>query len=537
MSKKQKKIKTRTIIAMFACFVLLFVSAGCDNDQTEAPAEEPDPQQGHEEQETAEQIIVIGEQFDLRSYDPSGPMSDFVRALVFNTLIELDLDFKQTPGLAESWEMSENGLRWELNLRQGVQFHDGTPWNAEAAKTNLDWQIDGPGASWLSYVDNVEIVDDYTIALNLATPAFTLPSDLTPPFLSMISPAAIDDEGDVTAAIGTGPFKLASWTQDSEFVMERNDDYFDGAPILDKVIFKVIPDAETRAMALESGQVDMMSGREGLTVVQRFADSDEINIAKKMGQTSELLFFNVYRQPFDDINVREAVAYAIDFSELVPTLLGDMAEPPISFFSPAYGEFVSKDISFPDYNPVKSMDLLAEAGWELNDSGIHEKDGQELSVTLYYASNNEEDKLLCAAIQGLLSEVGITVELRAVEPAALRETFSEKDFDMLMIGQWFVPHDDPTTHYLRGYWHSNSVFTVYTSPELDQKVEELFASLDREERLELHHAIQEDVVEQVAFLPVFHRNNVVLMHEKVSGFKVSTGTWQIFRGLVETRIE
>jgi len=108
--------------------------------------------------------------------------------------------------------------------------------------------------------------------------------------MSMVSPKAIDEKGSFTAAIGTGPFKLSSWQKDSDFVMERNEQYFAGAP---KLTFKVMPDAESRAMAREAGQIDLMSGREALTAVQRLKNNPDLKIVKKMGQTSELMFFNV----------------------------------------------------------------------------------------------------------------------------------------------------------------------------------------------------------------------------------------------------
>ncbi len=281
-------------------------------------------------------------------------MSSFVRALIFNNLVELDIGFKKVPGLAESWEMSPEGKTWTFKLRRDVYFHDGTPWDSEAARFNLEWQIK-KGQTWLSAVEEIETPDSHTLVVNLKVPVFTFVSDITPPFLAMVSPKAIDVEGNVTEAVGTGPFKLVSWSKDSEFIMEKNEDYFDGAPHLDRLIFKVIPDAETRALALDAGQIDMMSGREALTVVQCFSNSNEIEIIKRMGQTSELLFFNIYKEPFEDIKVRQAVAHALNLQDLVRDLLPDLAEPPENFFSAAYGEYLNPNPAMPVYKPDRAM--------------------------------------------------------------------------------------------------------------------------------------------------------------------------------------
>ncbi|MCC5908896.1 MAG: hypothetical protein JJT76_00420 [Clostridiaceae bacterium] len=483
------------------------------------------------------QHIIIGEQFDLRGYDPGSSMSDFVRALIYNNLVELNMDFEKSPGLAESWEMSEDGKTWTFQLRENVLFHDGTPWDADAAKINLEIRREGTGKGWLSAVEEVEVVNTHTLAIHLKEPVYTFDSDLTPPFLAMVSPNAFDKEGNVTEAIGTGPFKLESWTKDSEFIMKRNEDYFGGTPTLEKLTFKVIPDAETRALALQAGEIDMMSGREALTAVQRLKSLPNMKIVKKMGQTSELIFFNVYEGPFEDARVRQAVAHAIDFNDIVPKLLEDLAEAPSNFFAEAYNSFMNNDTTLPQYNVEKAKSLLDEAGWQdVSGDGILEKNGQQLKVKLTLGASNEEDKILSAVIQNQLSEIGIDLELVHLESGALREALVEKNYDMIMIGQWLVPHDDPTNHYLRGYWHSDSTYSIYTSPELDASIEKLHISLDTEERLNLHRKIQAEILENTPVLVVFHRNNVMVMNEKVENFEISTGTWQIFRGLVNTTI-
>ncbi|UNC93027.1 ABC transporter substrate-binding protein [Candidatus Contubernalis alkaliaceticus] len=524
------------------CLVFLLMTAflgGCRGDgQKDEQTTEQKTEKSIEElvEDPVIQEVVIGEQFDLGGYDPSSSMSSFVRALVYNNLVELDLNFNKVPGLAESWEMSPDGKTWTFGLRRDVFFHDGTPWDSEAAKFNLEWQIE-KGQTWLSAVEDIQTPDSHTLVINLKVPVFTFVSDITPPFLAMVSPKAIDDEGNVTEAIGTGPFKLVSWTKDSQFVMEKNEDYFDSAPTLDRLIFKIIPDAETRALALDAGQIDMMSGREALTVVQRFSDYEGIDIIKRMGQTSELLFFNIYKEPFEDIRVRQAVAYAVNMEALVSDLLTDLAEPSSNFFSEAYKEYLNINPNMPSYNPERAQTLLEEAGWTIASDGILEKGGQKLKAVLCFGAKNEENRLLSTAIQGILKDIGIEVELKALEDAALRESLTEKDYDMLMIGQWFVPHDDPTSHYQGGYWHSNSAYTIYTSEQLDGMIDDLAGSLDYQERVKLHRAVQAEILEHTPFMVVFHRNNIMLVNQKVKNFNISIGTWQIFRGLTETVVE
>lgn len=523
---KNKKFKFLSVFIAVS-LVMTMLLTGCQKDG------KPDAST-----KVIKQELVIGEQYDLVSYNPSKNMSDFVRALVFNSLVEINMDFKKVPGLAESWTMSPDGKTWTFQLRKDVVFHDGTPWNSEAASINLKWLAKGTGKNTLSAVESIETPDQDTLVIKLKKPVFTFDSDITPPFMSMVSPKAIDEKGDVSAAIGTGPFKLVSWQKDSDYVMERNEQYFAGAPKLTKLTFKVIPDAESRAMALEAGQIDLMSGREALTAVQRLKNNPDLKLVKQMGQTSELMFFNVYQAPFDDLKVRQAVASAINLDEMVEKLIGDLAEPPVNFFSPAFGKFLNPDPRMPKYDLQASKTLLAEAGWKDSDGdGILEKSSNKLKATLTYGSNNAEDKILCTALQGALKEIGMDVELRPVDTAALRQALEKKDYQMIMIGQWFVPHDDPSMHYINGYWHSKSTYTVFTSPELDSKIDKLAASLDAQDRIKLHQDIQAEILENTPEVVIFHRNNVLVMKKSIENLNPSVGTWQIFRGLTQAEIK
>ena len=184
-----KKPKFISVIIAVSLLVTLLLS-GCQKESTTVSSTN-----------VKKQELVIGEQYDLVSYDPSKNMSDFVRALVFNSLVEIDMDFKKAPGLAESWNMSPDGKALTFQLRKNVVFHDGTSWNSEAAKINLKWLANGTGKSTLAAVESIEAPDQYTLVIKLKKPVFTFDSDLTPPFMSMVSPKAIDEKGNVTARL------------------------------------------------------------------------------------------------------------------------------------------------------------------------------------------------------------------------------------------------------------------------------------------------------------------------------------------------
>lgn len=510
-----------------------------ETKETEETEETP-TEESSEPKLAAVQELVIGEGEDMGGYDPMSNMNPFtIRALVFDTLIKMDYDYSKIPGLATDWKMSEDGKTWTFTLRQGVTFHDGEPWNAKAAQFNWEERIaagKGSPGNFFSKIESMDTPDEYTFVVNLTEPMFTLASDVTPPMYSFVSPKAFDENHEVAAAIGTGPFKLDSWNKDADIVLTANEDYYDGAPTLQKVIFKVIPDSNARALALESGEIDMMSGRSALTSLETLKKLENIQVIKTMGQTSVFVLMNTQDEILSDIHVREALAKAVDFQSAVPALLSDLAEPAENLFSPVFGAFVDPSVELPAHDLDGAKALLAQAGYEDTDGdGFVDKDGKKLTLDVTVASNNEEDKALCAIMQDQLKDAGIDLTITALDGAALKDSTVGKEYQLTLQGQNYVPTDDPTINY-GGYWHSDSYYNVYSDEELDKMIEELSASLDAEERIELHKQIQKYILDKTPVIMVFHRNNIVLADKKVSNFQVAAGTWQLYKGLEKTEI-
>lgn len=485
----------------------------------------------------AAQELVIGENVDLGGWDPAKEMSTFVRFLVFDCLVELGYDYEKVPGLATDWQMSEDGKTWTFQLRQGVRFHDGEPWNAEAARVNFQHRIDAERPGFYKSIESMETPDEYTFVVHLKTPIFTFASDIAQPTYGMVSPKAFDADHKVTAAIGTGPFVMDDWQKDVQFTMHANEDFYEGAPNLKKLTFKVIPDGNTRAMALESGEIDMMSGRSALTSLEALKQDPNVQVLKTLSQTSEMVQINTFDETMSSLALRKAVAAAADFAGAVPALLQDLAEPAVNFFSPAFGRFLDPELKLPAHDAALADQLLTEEGWvDADGDGIREKNGKKLSLELLVDGRNEEDKALAAVFQNQLKEAGIELVVTSLDAAAIKDRISNRSYQMAMQGQNYVPTDDPSVHYKNGYYHSGSVNNLYSTPELDEKVERLFNSLDEEERLALHKELQKEITEQVPVIMMFHRNNVILARTTLADYKVAKGTWQIYKGLETARV-
>ena len=508
---------TRLLLAVVLC-ALTF--GGCNRNKTV-----PGP---------VAQELVIGEQFDLGGFDPASGMLDDTQILVYNTLVELDPDFKKVPGLAESWEMSADGRTWTFHLRRGVTFHDGEPFNASAVLVNLQGRLDGYPAT--SVVEAYQMPDDYTLVFRLIQPTFTLDSELARTLMSIVSPKAIQEDGSLAYEAGTGPYKLASYTPYVEYSFEAYGGYW-GEPVnLQKITFKVITDAQTRAMALESGEIDMMSGYQSLAAIMRLKDDPRFTMFLKPQNTSGAIYFNLERGVVQSLAVRTAIAKSVDFNAMIPALLPGLASAPSGFFSPAYGDLVSPNAKNPAFAPADAASVLEADGWTKGSNGIWQKNGVPLNVTLTYSTGNSEDSLLAPAIQSQLAGAGFFMTLNGVDGATLGDLLDTKDYEMVLTGQSFVPTDDTTFHYVRGYWHSNSYYNIYSTPEIDALIDALQRSMDAAERRSLNHQIQEQIMEQVPVIMAYHRNSIRMARSGITGFDIGAGSWHVNYDLKNVKI-
>lgn len=521
-----KKKTSKKVVCLLITLMFLVTLVGCSNNEN-SDSQKPD----------LAQELVIGENVDLAGYDPVKDMSPFVRFLIFDSLIELGYNYEKIPALATTWEMSPDGKTWTFNLRKDVKFHDGQAWDSKAAQINFQHRIEAGASGFYADIESMETPDEHTFVVHLNKPIFTFSSDIAVPTHGMVSPKAFDENHEVTAAIGTGPFKLESWTKDVEFIMTANEDFYEGEPILQKLTFKVILDGDTRALALQNGEIDLMSGRNALTSLESLKNQEDIQVIKTLGQTSEIVMVNTFDELLSNLEIRKAIAASVDFATAVPQLLTDLAEAPQSFFSPVFGEFVNTELKLPEYNPEEARENLIKAGYTLSaDDNYYYKDNEKLSLNCLVDSKNEEDKALVTVMKEQLRENGIHLDITMLDSAAIKEQVSNHDYQLAMQGQNYVPTDDPSFHYAKGYYHSDSFFNSYSTPELDAKIDKLFNSLDKEERITLHKELQEEITEQVPVIMMFHRNNIILANKKLTDYEMAKGTWQIYKGLEKAQI-
>ena len=513
---KRKRLCILFCLALF----FLIVPGGC------TPQEE-----SKTEQILLEQVLKVAIGTDINTWDivqfPDGD-ARFIWSQIYETLVRLDSDLNLIPGLAESWEPQDDGKVWLFHLRKDVRFHDGTPFNAEAVQYSYGERGYVTQVKTLQ-LENIEAIDEHTVKFTCVKP-MPLPTYLTHVAWPIVSPTSIDADGNFTQPIGTGPFKFSKHTKGQEVVLEKNEDYWGGQEKLEKIIFKIIPDASTRMMALASGDVDM-SIKVPESEVKKLEQDPGITVHRKLTTFTDFMQFNCSRPPFDDVNVRKAVAYAIDTEGIVKNILNDIGVAaqgrpysPVMMYS-------SEDIPLYSQDVDKARNILATAGWEdKDDNRVMKKNGKELEIDLVFSPSwSPRQQKIAEACQAQLAEAGFKVNVKQMEGAAVEQLENEGNFDILMRTGFFVW--GPYPHHVKMH-HSQNYKSHYDNPAYDQLVDQGESEIDEEKKQQIYTAIQKMIMEELPAFYLVHEQKIVATRSNVQGYEITgEDPWLNLKGI------
>jgi peptide/nickel transport system substrate-binding protein len=482
--------------------------------------------------------IVFGGGTDIGWLDPRQMNTQeayIVCANVFDCLVLYDYGATTIrPGLAESWEISDDNLVYTFHLRQGVKFHDGEDFNAEAVVTWFNsFQEDVPGSQYDAaampyvkdfisvWVDTVEAIDEYTVQMTLPKPYSPLLANLAIPLAGIISPKALaeKDLSDLNVnPSGTGAFRLArpeDWVRDSQVVLEANPDYWGRAPQVDQFIFRVIPESSTRLQALEAGEVDIvwpLSPED----VERARSNPDLVVVEDAGLNTNCIVLNVTKEPFTSKEVRQALNYAVNKEELSEGLYnGNMVPaggvlPPVDW---AYNE----DLKDYPYDPEQAMALLAEAGYD---------ESNPLSFTLMAYTvprgYNPAGDRLATAIQEYLSEVGVNAEIQTQEWTQYLADARANMFQCQQ-GGWQGDNGDPDNFLfslLGGPNKGAGNTAFYENPEVDALLVQATEISDQEERKQIYQQAEQLIVDDAPWIFLGYQKHQVVTRANITDFQL-----------------
>ena len=460
---------------------------------------------------------VIAETEEPDTLDPqksTAALSDAILRYVGDPLVYKDPQGKYVPGLATKWTVSPDGLTWTFDLKDGVKFQDGTPFDAQAMKATFDRALDPKTKSpiaggLLGPVTSVEAKDAHTLVLTLKQPFSPLLDNLSDAGRLMpLSPKAMNAPDFGRKPISTGPWKVSEWRSGDRIILERNPDYdwgpaflHKGAAYIDKLVFRIIPESATQVSAFESGEVDQLGVPPA--DVKRFLDVMTYVVKKALRNgVGRFLEFNVTKAPFDDIQLRKALNYAIDKDAIVQTALKGYGEAAYGPLPPSIRGYWPGIVQYaPHYDKAKAAKMLDDAGWKLV-NGVRMKDGKPLTFTLYNTSIDTW-KDSAQLVQAQLKDLGIEMKIQQFEFGTLLSKLKAGEQQAHFMGYTYT---NPDIVYI--WFHSSNIgkgldLSHFKDPKLDQMIEQARLEVDDAKRMKLYEDIQKYIVDKALWVPIW----------------------------------
>ncbi|MBD2090199.1 nickel ABC transporter, nickel/metallophore periplasmic binding protein [Microcoleus sp. FACHB-1515] len=493
----------------------------------------PSCAQPQDETQTSKQIVFSWAQ-DVGPLNPHlyGPSQMFAQDLIYEPLVNYGRGGEILPGLAERWEVSADGKLLTFQLRQGVQFSDGTPFNAAAAKANFEQILSNREEhKWLGLVeemDQVEAEGENTLKISLKQPYYPALQELTlirP--VRFLSPKAFPDSGTtadgIKAPIGTGPWVLADYNKDSLAVFKRNENYWGDKPKVEQVTVKIIPDGETRALAFENQEIDLIygSGLISLDTFKRLQESGEYEAGVSQPLYTRAIAINSGRGATQDLQVRQAIQHAFNKDAVIEAVLYNTEPRADTYFS---NEVPYANIGLQPYayDVERAKTLLDQAGWRQQGQGIRQKDRQPLTLELAFSATNDVDKAVAEALQADFKTVGIDLKLLGEEEQAWLDRQTSGEFDLIFNDTWGPPYEPQAMmSSMRSPSHADYAAQSGLSmkAEIDRKIGEVLVSTNETTRQQLYRDILTTLHEQAVYLPISYSTNLAVYQKNLSGFE------------------
>ncbi|RXT03896.1 nickel ABC transporter substrate-binding protein [Ammoniphilus sp. CFH 90114] len=523
------KFKRKTILVSVMSVLMSAALLGCSEKETTTTAKE-----AAQQTEQTEKSVTLSWPRDIGTMNPHvyNPSQLIAQSMIFEPLISYKEGGELAPHLAESWSISEDGKEYTFKLRPNVKFSDGTPFNAAIVKKNFDAVMkNSKSHSWLGVInalDKTEAVDELTFKMTLKEPYYPALQDL-----SLVRPvrflgeAGFPEDGDtskgVKESVGTGPWMLTDYKKDEYAVFTRNPNYWGESPKIEKVTVKIIPDPETRVMAFEKGELDLIYG-EGVISMDSFNQLKEsgkytTDLSQPVGTRSMLL--NSSNEKLADQRVRLALHHGFNKQAMVEGITLGLEEKADNILSKNF-PYTNIDVEPIEYNVEKATAYLEEAGWKLPaGKTVREKDGQPLELELIYDKTDPIQKAMAETAQAEWAAIGVKLNITGLELTVQIQKRRAGEFDVdfwTNYGAPYDPHSFINVVAEKGWGVSEAHTNLPMKQELDQQVSEALTSTDETKRQELYGSILKTLQEQSAIVPVSYIKKTVVYHDKVTNF-------------------
>ena len=504
-------------------------AAGAENS---AAASEAGASEGKEE-------LVFVNYRDIRDLNPhlyAGEM--YAQEMLYETLVNITADGYEGC-LAESWDISDDGKTYTFHIRDGVKFSDGEVCDANAIKANFDAIIENKDRhTWLEMMNllvGVSAPDDKTFVIELSEPYYPLLTELgvTRPF-AMISPKAMKDgstKDGVNAYIGTGPYVLTDFVTDEYAIFEANENYWGEQPKIKKITVKVIPDNQTRILALEKGEIDMIFGKNMIDAdaINQYTGNDKFTVSLSDPTSTRQIVLNTTRDVLADKEVRQALQHATNKQAISDGIFYGLEQPADTLFAKTV-PYCDIDLELYAYDVELAQSMLDEAGWVVGADKIRERDGQKLNIDLLYNSDSVTEKAIAEYLQSEYQKIGISLNIHGEEEQSYRDNMKAGNFDMVFNICWGTPYDPQSSlAAMRApvYGDYAAQLGLEDKADIDQAITDILVSTDETKRQELYTFVLTRLHEDAVYIPLTYECNKAIYRSDLQGFHFTQTQYEV----------
>ena len=539
----QEDIMKKRAISLCLAGLMAVSLAGCGGaGTTEKAAEASGTETGAAAEignsEKKEELVFVNYR-DIRDLNPhlyAGEM--YAQEMLYETLVNITADGYEGC-LAESWDISEDGKTYTFHIRDGVKFSDGEVCDANAIRANFDAIIENKDRhTWLEMMNllvGVSAPDDKTFVIELSEPYYPLLTELgvTRPF-AMISPKAMKDgstKDGVNAYIGTGPYVLTDFVTDEYAVFEANENYWGEQPKIKKITVKVIPDNQTRILALEKGEIDMIFGKNMIDAdaINQYTGNDKFTVSLSDPTSTRQIVLNTTRDVLADKEVRQALQHATNKQTISEGIFYGLEQPADTLFAKTV-PYCDIDLEPYAYDVELAQSMLDEAGWVVGSDKIREKDGQKLNIDLLYNSDSVTEKAIAEYLQSEYQKIGIALNIHGEEEQSYRDNMKAGNFDMVFNICWGTPYDPQSSlAAMRApvYGDYAAQLGLEDKADIDQAITDILVSTDETKRQELYTFVLTRLHEDAVYIPLTYECNKAIYRSDLQGFHFTQTQYEV----------
>lgn len=532
------KISRRNFCLLMAGACCTGVLAACGSSSSSTASSSAASASAAASGEVRDELIFVNYR-DIRDLNPhlyAGEM--YAQSILYDTLVSITADGYEGC-LAESWDISEDGRTYTFHIRPNVLFSDGEKCDANAILANFNAILENRERhTWLEMMNllvGVSAPDENTFVIEMSEPYYPMLTELgcIRPF-AMISPSCMingSTKDGVNGHIGTGPYVLTDFVTDEYAVFERNENYWGKAPAIRKITVKVIPDNQTRIMALESGEIDLIFGKNMIDAdaISQYLDSDKFTVGLSDPTSTRHIVMNTTREILGDPAVRKALQHATDRQTISDGIFYGLEQPADTLYATTV-PYCNVGLKPYAYSTETAAQILDEAGWVLGSDKMRAKDGRQLALDLLYNSDSVTEKTIAEYLQSEYLKLGISMTIHGEEEQSYRDNMKAGNFDMVFNICWGMPYDPQSSlAAMRApvYGDYAAQQGLADKAEIDEAITKILTSTDEAERQELYKSVLTNLHEDAMYLPLTYECNKALYTSALHGVHFGTDQYDV----------